>query len=903
MTGQRGSVATLTSAPLSRSDVSLVGRQRELGELAQLLDHPDVALVTLVGTGGAGKTSLALHAARGARDDFERLAIVRLESIVHARQVMPELARQLEIRASAVETAQGALKRVLRGGRLLLVLDNFEHVLDAASDVSELLQACPRVKVLATSRAPLRVAHEHVYEVTGLAYPDPARELAPEGLLRHAAVGLFVDRARLADPAFRLTVGNAQAVAALCRFLGGLPLAIELAAARAGVLSPATISARVQRSLGALAPGRRDAPERQRTLYATIDWSCALLSDEQRQLFARLGLYAGGFNVSEGEALCADLALSVTDGVRVLLEHRLIHRVDVEAGEPRYAMLEPIRHYALERLGRGPKFEEVARRQAEYYADFMAAAAEGLEGLRQRDWLAALDSEQANLRAVLDRCDQLGETELGLRIAGTDATYWRIREFAPEIGQWLDRALAQPGGRPGVRARALYVRGVTATKTYNTELAHESYRACRDLCRGLCDTRLAALCHGDQAFLYALAGRAEAAADHLQRALSLAHESWDPSTLATTLIACAAIATDYEQQRRFSEQALELMRSLGDAIRPARVNSNLGSLAIIANDLPQARASLEQAAAQAYGIWGAPIQADIAGNLGLVELLDGDIHEAHRLLAWAVATSTRIGDLGAIREGLNGLATIALREGDRSRAELLAAAAEALYDEARGPCDELLRERFLGSLSPASLAGRSATGRRLMQDEIDALIAEIVRDVDEIQDYPWRPPAAKADRLHIALFMTDIVGSTSRAAELGDTAWARLLDSHIDASKRALVRFGGIEAKNAGDGLLASFDRPEQAIRCAQAIADASRALGLEVRAGVHIGECDVRGTDVRGIAVHVVARVCALAGAGEVLVTGAVRDLVALGGLDLAPQGEKELRGVPGSWELFAAL
>jgi class 3 adenylate cyclase len=250
------------------------------------------------------------------------------------------------------------------------------------------------------------------------------------------------------------------------------------------------------------------------------------------------------------------------------------------------------------------------------------------------------------------------------------------------------------------------------------------------------------------------------------------------------------------------------------------------------------------------------------------------------------------------------LAAIALRADDAERAGRLAAAAEALHDGPRGPGEDLIRERYLASLSPTALKRRSTTtGHELPQIEIDALIAEIVRDAGDIEEFSERRPPSDAARVLIGLLMTDIVSSTDRAAALGDTEWLLLLDAHMAASRRALRRFGGTEAKNTGDGLLASFDRPEQAIRCAHAIADASRALGLEVRAGVHIGECDVRGGDVRGIAVHVVARVCALAGAGEVLVTGAVRDHVAGGELELAPQGERELRGVPGSWELFAAL
>jgi class 3 adenylate cyclase len=257
----------------------------------------------------------------------------------------------------------------------------------------------------------------------------------------------------------------------------------------------------------------------------------------------------------------------------------------------------------------------------------------------------------------------------------------------------------------------------------------------------------------------------------------------------------------------------------------------------------------------------------------------------------------------SVREALDGLAAIAVRTGDLARACRLAATAEAVCDLRREPADDLIRERLLGSLPAAALAGRDVrSNERLTTAEIDATLVEIAAQASDIELFDRiERPGGRVERVTVTLLLTDIVDSTRRAVALGDAAWLQLSDAHVAASRRALDRHDGTEAKNTGDGLLASFDRPTDAIRCAQAINEATRQLGLDIRTGVHLAECDVLNDDVRGIAVHVVARVCALAGAGEVLVTQPVRDLIdGELGIECASRGRTELRGLPGGWELF---
>jgi serine/threonine-protein kinase PknK len=368
---------------------------------------------------------------------------------------------------------------------------------------------------------------------------------------------------------------------------GGLPLALELAAAHARVLSPAAILAHVQDPSELLSGGHSDAPERQQTLTATIDWSYRLLSDEERGLFAGLGVFVGGFAVEAVEAVCGE-GDKVVDGIGALLDHGLIHRRSPGAEGPRLGMLERIRQYALRRLREDDHLDEAMRRHAIYYAEFAEAAAAGLQSSKQLVWLDALDCEQANLRAVLDRCEALGEIDLGVRVAGAHLRCWLIRDLADEIRQWLERALRLSTGDPRVRARAFLVHGVMAVHVAQLDEARRSYDACLELCQELGDVGLTALCEGEQAFLEACrGGSAQIAADQSRRALSHAQASGDPWVLVITLVLAAAAGSRYEEERAFAEEALELTTALGDRIQSPLVKSNLGSAAILAGDLVQ----------------------------------------------------------------------------------------------------------------------------------------------------------------------------------------------------------------------------------------------------------------------------------------------------------------------------
>ncbi|HET8631856.1 MAG TPA: AAA family ATPase, partial [Thermomicrobiales bacterium] len=357
----------------------LLGREDELAALADELARPDVRLVTLVGPGGVGKTRLALAVAEAqAAACPDGVAFVALGPVADPELVLPTAARALGLGERPGQPLVERLEEYLADRRMLLVLDNFEHLLPAAPLLADLLAACPGLTLLITSRAELRLRWEHIFPVPPLALPDAGREPAPDGLASYAAVRLFVARARAARPDFALTADNVATVAAICRRLDGLPLALELAAARLRVLGPAALLARLGDGLALLAGGARDLPARQRTLRDTLAWSHDLLAPAEQALFARLGVFVGGWTAAAAGAVCgaaADPPLSVLEGLDALVANSLLRLEAVVDGEPRFGMLETIRAYALERLEESGEAETIRRAHADYYLALAEGAA------------------------------------------------------------------------------------------------------------------------------------------------------------------------------------------------------------------------------------------------------------------------------------------------------------------------------------------------------------------------------------------------------------------------------------------------------------------------------------------------------------------------------------------------
>jgi predicted ATPase/DNA-binding SARP family transcriptional activator len=447
----------------------LLGRAAELAQIVSLLAQPACRLLTLVGPGGVGKTRLALEVAAKQLSNFDDGAyFVELAPIRDPALVATTIAQVLELREADDQPVASVLKAWLRERELLLLLDNFEQILDAAPLVGELLASCPRLKLLVTSRAPLRIRGEQELPVAPLALPDLAHLPDPQALSRYAAVELFIQRAVSVQPDFRVTSENAPALAAICSRLEGLPLAIELAAARIKLLSPQGILDRLGSRLALLTWGPRDLPARQQTMRHTIAWSYDLLSAEERRLFRRLAIFAGGCTLEAAETVCnvsGDSAPAVLDGMAALVEQSLLRQDERAEGQPYFTMLETIREYGLEQLVTSGELADVQRRYTSYYVAMAETAEPELRGPHQVAWLDRLEREHDNLRAALARClATAGQAELGLRLAARLGWFWYLHGHLSEGRRWLQQALAQTEHweHSALRAQAVWIAGALA---------------------------------------------------------------------------------------------------------------------------------------------------------------------------------------------------------------------------------------------------------------------------------------------------------------------------------------------------------------------------------------------------------------------------------------------------------
>ena len=473
---KRGSVdapvgpALATESNLPIPSTSLLGRERELAEIRTFLQ--EARLLTLTGTGGVGKTRLAIEATRDATRLFPDGAVfVTLASLSDFTFVLPTVAQSLGLREAGGEILRG----YLRDKQLLLVLDNFEHVLEAAPEVAALIETCPKLSVLVTSRAPLRVRGEQEYPVQPLALPTSTISPTVEEVVGSPSGRLFAERAREASPAFELTLHNAAAVAAICWRLAGLPLALELAAARVKFLDPATLLSRLDQALSAV--GARDLPQRQRTMWATLDWSHELLSEEERVLFRRLSVFIGGFSLEAAEAVGASgriFAKNVLEILGQLVEQSLVvAQPDQKGSGVRYGMLEPVMQYALEKLQESREAEETKRRHFAYFLG-LAEEAEQIYGLltgtkltgaEGEAWMDRLEREHDNLRTALGWAKERGEVEAGLRLVGALGWFWWTRGYFVEGHNWAEHFLEKPvrgdlRAMDGARAKALLGAGM-----------------------------------------------------------------------------------------------------------------------------------------------------------------------------------------------------------------------------------------------------------------------------------------------------------------------------------------------------------------------------------------------------------------------------------------------------------
>ena len=689
----------------------LIGREGELAALRQLLRR-GVRLLTLTGTAGIGKTRLAVAAATASLDAFPGgVVFIDLAPIANPQLVVPTIAAALGVRDHGAAPALGGIVASLRGRHALLVLDNFEQVLPAAAALAELLRRCPELTLLVTSRAPLRLRWERLFLVPPLALPARAHPPPLGTLATTAAVALFVERARAVDPDFLLTADTGSTIAEVCVRVDGLPLAIELAAARTRLLPPAALLAHLEHRLRVLTTGAMDLPERQRTLRAAIDWSYDLLSTPEQAVFRRLAVFVGGFELGAAEAVCdlGDLPTTLLDLLGALTDQSLLRvehagrapgepsrvvldpdagpRPDADGDAPAWdraipprrvylRMLETLREYALERLVASGELDTVRRRHAAYYLTLAEALERAFDGQQKETWLERLGLEHGNLRAALEWLEATGAVEEEMRLVGAVHECWHLLGHAREGYGWLRRALENGAGvSAATRAKALHAAGALATSVGDYPNAVSSLEETVALRRVLEDQL------GLAASLYRLGlalhqhGAYGPAQLRYEEALARWREAGHRGGIALILQRLGALAQEQGDHARAwtcYAEAVALWQAVDDRLSSVIALDGLAGIAHERGDHDQAVALYEEGLAvrRAFGDrLGAAISHDYLATLACEA---GDSEQATALLEEGLACKRQWADKAQIAFTLYNLCVATYRQGQCARARALA---------------------------------------------------------------------------------------------------------------------------------------------------------------------------------------------------------------------------------------
>jgi predicted ATPase/DNA-binding SARP family transcriptional activator/DNA-binding CsgD family transcriptional regulator len=731
-----------------------VGRSREIPEISALLNA--TRFLTLTGSGGVGKTRLALETARHrALQSSEDIWFVDLVALTDTVNVPVAVTKVLNIQETPGHAPVDQIIDALRESSTLLILDNCEHLVHpVASLIGTLLRECPGIRVLTTSREPLRVSGEVTYRVPSLPLPGDSIVHTGDLSCQAESVQLFVNRATQWQREFRLTNVNASLVADICRKLDGIPLAIELAAARVSTVSIEQIAARLSDALHLLTDGSLLAPARHQTLRSALAWSHELLSDAEQRLFRRLAVFAGGWTLEAAEAISSENDTESSDAIELLasLVDRSLVILDVDRPDLRYRMLEPVRQYAMERLRDADEISPVRNRHALFVLDFVTSGEPGLRGSSQGEWINRFEAEHDNLRAALHWSIETNP-DIALRIAASTGRFWYIRSYGVEGRSMLEATLnAAPHAEPLIRARVLSHAGILADEA------------------------------GDHAL----------AAQHLEAALAIFRDSGDERGMATALNSLGAVARssgEHERARQLFEESLALRQKLGDEHAINLVKSNLAAVALSMGNLDQAEVLLEETIPYERATGDEWSLAISLAHLGRIALARGEYLRAASTYIESSVLAMRTGDQGAAGEAVAGVASAAGAVGRPDLAAPLWGATEALRERISLPIPEPDLPFHLKMIAIARASANDSAfdeawsrGRNISLEDALVLAQEAAEQIRHSKEIPMASLTSREKDIAALIAQGQTNGQI--AATLGIAA--RTVDTHVSRILRKL---------------------------------------------------------------------------------------------------------------------